>query len=190
MKKKGFCFCLLLPVFFQEKKSKKNFLSLSLSLSVFLYFVFQLQLFNSFSVSRSLHVLLVRLGVHQVGTGGALVSQLDLHHPAGPEGVGVDFGRVVDERVVDLNDFARDGGVDVRGRLDGLDDAVGLSGGDLGADFGELDVDDVAELGLLEFLSFGVLMRERDLFDDVKKELVEAGRRRKLFPSFLSLLLS
>lgn len=100
---------------------------------------------------RRLHVLLVRGRVHQAGPGPGLVRQLDLHHPPVPKGIGVDLGGVVDELVVDLDDLSRDRGVDVRGGFHGLDDAVGLSGGDLGADLGELDVDDVAELGLESF---------------------------------------
>jgi len=93
-------------------------------------------------------VRLVRGRVHQLRPCPGLVGQLDLHHPAAAKRVGVDLGRVVDERVVDLDDLPGDGRVDVRGGLDGLDDAVGLSRGDLGADLGELDVDDVAEFRL------------------------------------------
>ena len=97
---------------------------------------------------RGVDVRLVRGRVHQVRAGRGLVRQPHLHHPTRAKRVGVDLAGVVDERLVDLDDLARDGRVDVRGGLDGLDDAVGLARGDLGADLGELDVDDVSELGL------------------------------------------
>ena len=130
----------------KTKEKKSLHLSPSLSLSPLCWFLSPLHVPSS--VRRSVHVRLVRGGVHQARPGPGLVRQLHLHHPAAAERVRVDLGRVVDERLVDLDDLARDGRVDVRGGLDGLDDAVGLAGGDLGADLGELDVDDVAELGL------------------------------------------
>lgn len=49
------------------------------------------------------------------------------------------------QRLVDLDDIARDGGHNVRGRLDGLDGAEGLAFDCLIACGGELDVDNVAE---------------------------------------------
>ena len=128
------------------KRKNKNKISLSLSAD----FLSQLVLL----VRRSVHVRLVRGRVHQPGPGPGLVRQLDLHHPAPAKRVGVHLRRVVDERLVDLDDLSRDGRVDVGRGLDGLDDAVGLSCGDLGADLGELDVDDVAELGLFFFFFF------------------------------------
>ena len=97
---------------------------------------------------------LVGSRVHQARARTGLVGQFHLHHPAAAEGIRIDLGRVVDQRVVDLDDLARNGRVNVRGCLDGLDDAVGLAGGDLRADLGELDVDDVAELGLLRIFFF------------------------------------
>lgn len=94
--------------------------------------------------------LLVGLLVHELlEIGNALVGNLDLGDPAAAGRVVlgnlVDGGRAFLEGQVASNDLAADGGVDVGGRLDGLDGAKGIASVDLLALLGELDEDDVAE---------------------------------------------
>lgn len=59
--------------------------------------------------------------------------------------ISVDIAWLLPERLVDLLDGSSDGRQDVRGRFDRLDGANGIAGCDGGGDFGQLNVDDVAE---------------------------------------------
>jgi len=73
------------------------------------------------------------------------VSDPDLHHPAVAVGILVDELGVVGEPLVDFDELSRERRVDVRHRLDRLDLGVGLILGELRADRGSIEVDDVAE---------------------------------------------
>ena len=71
---------------------------------------------------------------------------LDLDHPAFAVRIFADDTRVVNDGLVDVLDFAVDGGVEIANRLDRFDLAEAFAGEDVVADIGQLDVDDVGEL--------------------------------------------
>jgi hypothetical protein len=86
--------------------------------------------------NRKPHLLrgesLVGLGVHQlVKLLGTLLVNLDLDDPAAAIAVIlgdlVDGGRLLLQQHIAQDDLALDGGVDVAGRLDGLDGANGVA---------------------------------------------------------------
>ena len=89
----------------------------------------------------------VGFGVEQsVGLAG--VRRGDLEDPAFGEGIGIHESRIAIESYVDGDDLARNGGVDVAGGFDGLDDGDGFSGFHLATDGGQVNEDDVGEFGL------------------------------------------
>lgn len=95
---------------------------------------------------------LVRLSIHQlVKLLGTLLVDLDLDDPAAAVAIIlgdlVDGGGLLLQQGVTLDDLAPDGGVDVAGRLDGLDGTNGVAGVDkVARRLGEFDVDDVTKL--------------------------------------------
>ena len=94
--------------------------------------------------------LLVLLGAHQrLKVLDTLLVQHDLGNPAAAGRVVlgdlVDGAGLLLEAAVDVGDLARNGGVDVGGRLDGLDGANGIACTNFLALLGELDVDDVTQ---------------------------------------------
>src|SRR5215210_7478480 len=74
------------------------------------------------------------------------VRKADLDHPSAAVGILVDLLGRVGERLVDLDDLARQWRDDVRDRLHGLDLGVGLVLGDLGADRRRVEEHDLPEL--------------------------------------------
>ena len=73
------------------------------------------------------------------------VGQLDLDEPAFAHRIGIDLGRVADDRIVDRDDLARHRGIDLARRFDRLDDRRLAALRELAADRRQLDVDDVAD---------------------------------------------
>src|SRR5712691_5018623 len=87
-------------------------------------------------------------GQQQVDLGG--VGSANLDDPAGFVRIVVDALGLVHQLGVDGDHFTRDGRVQVRCRFYRLDDPEGLARLDLVADFGQLDIHDVAQLVLGE----------------------------------------
>lgn len=138
---------------------------------------------------------LVGLGIHQlIKLLGTLLVDLDLDDPAAAIAIVlgdlVDGGGLLLQQHIALDDLALDGGVDVAGRLDGLDGANGVTGLDkVARGLWELDVDNVAELvgGVLgdangggfavggevdPFVVLGVLLGEGCACDIVSKKRI------------------
>src|SRR6266851_4782912 len=87
-------------------------------------------------------------GQQLVDFGG--VGRTNFDDPASFVRIVVDALRLVDQVGVDFDDFARDRRVQVRGCFHRLDDSEGLARLDLVAHFGQLDIDNVAQLVLGE----------------------------------------
>ncbi len=79
---------------------------------------------------------------------GRLAVDLNLEDPTFAEGVSVEKGGIGGEGGIDRDDGSGNWGIDIAGGFDGFDNTDGGASGDRGADFGELDIDDIGEFGL------------------------------------------
>ena len=97
------------------------------------------------------------------GDGGGIIDP-ELDQPAGAVGVLGEELDVPGHLVVDLDDLAGDGGIEVADALDALDLAEALAGGEPGPDGRELDQRQVAQLvhGELRDADRGDVVLERD----------------------------
>jgi hypothetical protein len=76
------------------------------------------------------------------------IGKAQLEEPALAHRVGIDLCRVAGECVIDLGDLSGDRRIDLARRLDRFDDGGLLAPLDPPADFGQLDIDNIAELRL------------------------------------------